>query len=287
MKKHRRLSAISWAIIVTLVLTSCEKESGSASVTTGPLVDITPVSAICKAQVLSEGIEPTWYRGIVWGTAPNPSLPAQFYIGGPSFNETLDWTFNAVKGTGPFEFELRNMKPNTKYWVRAFAMNKAGIAYGNELSFTSPELKVGMDLFNGKVLYIDSTGKHGLIVSYDLGKLVWHNGQYIKTEATSFTDGYSNTNTIVYLQKIDKQYAAALCFMLPPVDYAPTWFLPAKDQLKLLYSIASTIPGLSNGSYWSSTEHDEKQAWSQDFATGNQSLTDKATSLSVRAFRRF
>jgi hypothetical protein len=286
MKKYHRPSAITWAIIVTMFLTSCEKDSASGipSLSTVSLTDITAVSAFCNAQVISEGIEPTWRRGIVWGTAPNPSVPNTIYLAGPSMDPNLDYNFDGMRGTGPFGFELRNLKPSTKYWVRAFALNKAGVAYGNELSFTTPELKIGMDLFNGIVFKIDSTGKHGLIVSYDLGKLVWHNGQYIKTEATSSIEGFDNTSTIVFVQKTDKDYAAVKCWNL---GASLTWFLPAKDELNLLYSQAVKIPGLSNASYWSSTEHDEKQAWSQDFATGNLSLTDKATSLSVRAFRRF
>ncbi len=293
MRKHLRIPGISIAIILALFHFSCKKEtatpsplpSGIPSLSTGPLENITPVSAFCFATSISEGIEPTWVRGICWGTAPNPTVPEHLWPLNPPTD--LFWDFNAVKGTGVFGFSLYNLKPKTKYWVRAFARNKAGTAYGNELYFTTPELKIGMDLFNGIVLQIDSTGQHGLIVSNNLQNSVWYNGQYTKTGATSFTDGYSNTSTIVFSQKFDKEYAAANCFIIDLGAYGHTWFLPAKDELNLLYQQASKIPGLSNASYWSSTEHDDKLAWSQDFSTGKQSLTDKATSLSVRAFRRF
>ncbi|HLO81695.1 MAG TPA: hypothetical protein VK166_12085 [Chitinophagaceae bacterium] len=293
MKKHHRLSGIAIAIMLSLVHFSCKKEStnpstlpsGIPSLSTGPLADITPVSALCNAISISEGIEPTWYRGIVWGTAPNPTVPDHLWPLNPP--KDLFWDFNAVKGTGAFGFSMYNLKPMTKYWVRAFARNKAGTAYGNELSLTTPELKIGQNLFKGYVAHIDSTGQHGLIVSNELQKSVWYNGQYIKTEATSLIDGYTNTGTIVFAQKIEKEYAAYNCFIIDLSAYGHTWFLPAKDQLNLLYQQASIIPGLTNSSYWSSTEQDEKLAWSQDFSTGKQSLTDKASSLAVRAFRRF
>ena len=32
---------------------------------------------------------------------------------------------------------MTNLKPNTKYYVRAYATNSKGTAYGNELSFTT------------------------------------------------------------------------------------------------------------------------------------------------------
>jgi hypothetical protein len=65
------------------------------------------------------------------------------------------------------------------------------------------------------------------------------------------------------------------------------WFLPAKDELDLLYKQKPKIPGLSEMNYWSSTEHDERNAWAQDFSTGKQITLDKASSIAVRAIRRF
>jgi hypothetical protein len=294
MKKYHQLPVIFALLALSILVCSCKKEttnplpaeSGLPKLTTGPLLQVNPVWAYCEAQMLSEGVEPTWVRGICWSTKPNPTVPEHLWPTNPP--DDMFWNFNAVKGTGSFGFGADALKPQTKYYLRAFARNIAGTAYGNELSFTTPELKIGEDLFNGKVVHIDSTGRHGLIVSKnDFPMAVWYNGQYIKTEATSTTNGYDNTGTIVYAQKIEKQYAASHCFSFEANMYSHLWFLPAKDELDLLNKQASKIPGLSNSPYWSSTEYDEKQAWSQDLANGKQYVTDKATPLAVRAFRKF
>ena len=41
------------------------------------------------------------------------------------------------KGAGDFESNLTGLTPNTLYYARAYATNKAGTAYGNEVSFTT------------------------------------------------------------------------------------------------------------------------------------------------------
>ena len=42
-------------------------------------------------------------------------------------------------GSGPFTSSVTGLTVNTKYYIRAYATNSVGTAYGNELSFETSE----------------------------------------------------------------------------------------------------------------------------------------------------
>ena len=65
--------------------------------------------------------------GIVWSTSQNPTVELSSKTKEAS-------SYNAFSST------MNNLKPNTKYYVRAYATNSKGTAYGNELSFTTGTL---------------------------------------------------------------------------------------------------------------------------------------------------
>jgi uncharacterized protein (TIGR02145 family) len=64
-----------------------------------------------------------WEKGICWCTTNNPTKTK---MKGFSLN---------TKDTGSYECALTGLLPNTTYYVRAFATNHEGTAYGNEISF--------------------------------------------------------------------------------------------------------------------------------------------------------
>ena len=51
-----------------------------------------------------------------------------------------DKVVNAGNGTGSFELRLTDLSPGIKYFVRAFATNSKGTAFGNSKSFTTLDL---------------------------------------------------------------------------------------------------------------------------------------------------
>ena len=65
------------------------------------------------------------------------------------------------------------------------------------------------------------------------------------------------------------------------------WRLPTKDELNILYQNKDKIGGFSSTNYWSSTEHDNLDAWRQDFDYGFQYFTNKNFDYGVRAVRSF
>jgi photosystem II stability/assembly factor-like uncharacterized protein len=62
-------------------------------------------------------------RGVCWNTNQNPNI---------NNDKTSDGT-----GFGKYTSSLTNLKPNTLYYVRAYATSSKGTAYGNEISFTT------------------------------------------------------------------------------------------------------------------------------------------------------
>jgi uncharacterized protein (TIGR02145 family) len=93
------------------------------TVTTAPVTDITQTTATSGGTVYSDGGAPVTARGVCWSTSPNPTT---------GNNYTTDGT-----GTGTFISYLTGLSPNTTYYVRAYATNSVGTAYGNQEVFTT------------------------------------------------------------------------------------------------------------------------------------------------------
>ena len=92
------------------------------SVTTSIATDITETSATVGGNVTSNGRESVTERGIYWGTSTNA--------------ETTGTKITIGNGVGEFSTSL-DLMSNTTYFVKSFALNSIGIAYGGEVSFTT------------------------------------------------------------------------------------------------------------------------------------------------------
>jgi len=97
--------------------------------TTLPSVATLAISAISKTGASSGGIittdggaEITAY-GVCWGSSANPTI---------ANSKTNDGT-----GVGSFTSTITGLTANTVYHVRAYAINSAGTAYGDDITFTS------------------------------------------------------------------------------------------------------------------------------------------------------
>ena len=93
------------------------------TVTTTAVTDITHASATCGGNVTSDGGTNITARGVCWSTSPNPTISSSHTTNG--------------NGTGSFTSILTELSDNTIYYVRAYATNSVGTAYGNEVSFTA------------------------------------------------------------------------------------------------------------------------------------------------------
>jgi hypothetical protein len=106
----------------------------------------------------------------------------------------------------------------------------------------------------------------------------------------SIGSGYYNTNKIMAACS-DTRAAARLCRTEP--TYANgynDWHLPSRDELNKLNINQAAIGQFAEAVYWSSTEADSQNAWTQSFysiTNGNQAAYSKSNSYRVRAVRTF
>ena len=98
------------------------------SVTTATVTQITETTAVAGGNVTSDGGASVTERGVVYAITQNPT--------------TNNTKVTSGTGTGSFTCNLTGLQPNTTYYVRAYAVNSKGTAYGEEVSFTTSEMIV-------------------------------------------------------------------------------------------------------------------------------------------------
>lgn len=92
-------------------------------IVTDTVSNIEPFSALCGGEVIDDfGLDVTT-RGLCWSTNANPT--------------TSDSVTTNGTGIGKFESPLTGLLKNTKYYIRAYASNSIGTAYGNQVEFTT------------------------------------------------------------------------------------------------------------------------------------------------------
>lgn len=113
------------------VFSACKKDENETPASSGlPILTTTAISSIAGSSAQSGGNissdegNAIAQRGICWSTNPAPDTNRA--------TKTRDGN-----GSGAFTSLLTGLTPNTKYYVRAYAVNSKGLAYGNEISFTT------------------------------------------------------------------------------------------------------------------------------------------------------
>lgn len=106
--------------------------SGSAVVdlptlTTNAITNISTTFAVSGGNISNDGGGPITERGICWDTITVPTIFK---------NKSVDGS-----GSGSYASVLTNLHPGRTYFLRAYAMNSTGTAYGSELSFATLESK--------------------------------------------------------------------------------------------------------------------------------------------------
>jgi len=126
------------ALSAMLFVTACNNVTELPQVTTtNPVVSDTAVMA--GGDVTFTGGDNKTARGVCWSTIPNPTTSDNFML-------------DVFTGTGSYNFDIfAQLQPGTKYYFKAYAENKFGIVYGNELEFTTRDP-------NPKNAFINSNG---------------------------------------------------------------------------------------------------------------------------------
>lgn len=110
-------------IFLVIFAWGCEKKE-IPIVTTTPATDVTESSAMIGGEIVSDGGASIKSHGICWGTTPNPTISGSKTDLGKS-------------GGGSFTSTMTGLMSSATYYVRAYATNKAGTGYGNQVVFST------------------------------------------------------------------------------------------------------------------------------------------------------
>lgn len=211
-------------------------EGSVPTVTTATPTDVTSQSATCGGEVVSDGNETVTRRGVCYKTSQNPTISNQCVESGT--------------GTGPFSCNLTGLSPNTKYYVKAFATNSEGTAYGEQKEFTTAAAAPTTFEYAGTTYYVHP----------EVGEMTWQ----------SAVD-YCNNLT----------YAGYSDWYLPNKDELNAMYV-YRNTIGGFHTVNVYCV------YWSSTNSDNNSsyAWSQSFYNGSQETAAKTKYLRVRPIRK-
>lgn len=108
-------------------------QTGQPIVITEPAANVTALGVTLSGNVIDDGGAWVRERGFVYGKTANPIL------GGTDVSHIA-----TGNGTGSFSGPVSGLAPNTTYYVRAYATNRSGTAYGETITFTTPASNVSV-----------------------------------------------------------------------------------------------------------------------------------------------
>lgn len=174
------------AIIGLLLLSGCKEKPDLPSLTTTVISGITVSSAASGGNITSDGGAEITAKGLCWNTIKNPVVTDSHTAEG--------------SGTGQFVSNLTGLTPNTLYYVRAYATNSVGTAYGNEVSFTTNAIVLATLTTTTITSVTPATAISGGAISSDGGGAVtarglcWATATNPTTAGSKTSDGAGNGN---------------------------------------------------------------------------------------------
>lgn len=123
-KNHVACISMLCAIpFVLALLTQCKPNIESPGVLTQTVEAESQHAIICKGVVTDHGGELLLERGFCWALKDEPTVN--------------DSTINSGKNIGDYSTRIEGLLPGVTYFVRAYARNSVGVAYGKTLQVTT------------------------------------------------------------------------------------------------------------------------------------------------------
>ena len=112
-------------MVMVILIISCKKDPPKSipSLSTTSAINITSTTANCGGTITSDGNSPITSRGVCWSTNQTPT--------------TTDSKSSDGSGIGSFTSSITGLVPGATYYVRAYATNSIGTAYGTQLDFNA------------------------------------------------------------------------------------------------------------------------------------------------------
>lgn len=156
-----------------------------SSITTTPASGITASSVSTGGNITNDGGAAISARGVCWSTATNPTI---------TNSKTTDGS-----GSGTFTSTVTGLSTNTTYYVRAYATNSIGTAYGNQITFTTTATIATVST-NTVSNITSTTASSGGNISADGGAAItsrgvcWSTSQNPTTSDSKTSDGSGTGN---------------------------------------------------------------------------------------------
>ena len=125
MKKGLTFFASISILSAAIFFQGCKKPT-VPELTTAAISEIGLNSAKAGGTIITDGGADITKKGVCWGTSAEPTIAG---------SRTSDGT-----GSDSFVSDIVGLEEGTTYYVRAYATNEAGTAYGNELTFTTNQV---------------------------------------------------------------------------------------------------------------------------------------------------
>lgn len=123
MKKLLAIYLLIIPVILLLFITGCKKDTNSnlPLLSTNVVTAIDSTKAMSGGTIFSDGGDPITARGVCWSINPSPIVS--------------NYKTNDGQGTGSFSSSITGLSIGTRYYVRAYATNSFGTAYGQVFVF--------------------------------------------------------------------------------------------------------------------------------------------------------
>ena len=132
------------------------------TLTTNAVYNISHTTAMSGGNITDDGGSALFERGVCWSLNSSPTI--------------ADHTDPQGTAVGNFNALMSGLTPNTLYYVRAYAINAQGTAYGNELSFTTNTLSLASITTTAPSAVSYTTATSGGNVTSDNGSSVTSRG---------------------------------------------------------------------------------------------------------------
>lgn len=256
MKTIVKVSVLSIGFLSFL---SCAKDKPTPpALSTADVTAITFSSASSGGIITNDGGSPLLSKGICWNTTGNPTI---------NDSKTDEGT-----SIGSFTSSITALANNTKYFVRAYAINSIGTNYGNVVSFSTPIPRLYIrGNFGNEFLECNyatnDLNKYLVFQAYPVSDgfiLLMHNkstleiSKYIQIEITrinidTLRTPWENDPVILYpkayvnLSMVDVTRATNLWSQYDSINYTGSQLFGDPLYLKIKAITGDTISGIFHG----------------------------------------
>ena len=196
-------------------------------ITTANVTSITTNTAVCGGNVTSDGNATITARGVCWSTSPNPTINNSKTING--------------SGIGSFTSNITELTENTTYYVRAYATNSKGTAYGDEKSFTTLP---GINGYDWVDLGLPS-GIKWAVCNVGATTPEGYGNYYAWGEITTKTS-YNQSNSVTYGQQMS-DISGNATYDAARANWGGTWRIPTKAEMEELLNNCTWTWTTQNG----------------------------------------